>query len=108
MISRGVVRDFRAEEGWGVVDGPDVPGGCWVHFSVIVTGGYRQLTPGQRVSFRAEVTDQDGFRFRATMVWPDGGEPTDPSAERGTSIGHRSSLVLAFDEPEDPGMRRAP
>lgn len=57
MISQGVVRDFRAEVGWGVVDGPDVPGGCWVHFSAIVMGGYRQLTPGQRVSFHAEVAD---------------------------------------------------
>lgn len=105
MISRGVVRDFRPEEGWGVVDGPDVPGGCWVHFSTIVMDGYRQLTPGQRVSFRAEATNQDGFNFRATTVWPDGVEPTDPPADQGTSIGYRSSLILTFDQPEDPGKR---
>jgi cold shock protein len=105
VISRGVVRDFRADEGWGVVDGPDVPGGCWVHFSAIMMGGYRRLTRGQWVSFHAEVADQDGFEFRATTVWPDGGEPTDPSADHGTSTGHRGSLVLTFDQPEDPGLR---
>jgi cold shock protein len=104
-MSRGVVRAFRAEEGWGVVDGPDVPGGCWVHFSAIEMGGYRQLTPGQPVLFHAEATDQDGFRFRAITVWPEGGEPTDPSTAHGSSTGHRSSLVLGLDQPEDPGMR---
>jgi hypothetical protein len=24
----GVVRSFSADEGWGVIDAPEVPGGC--------------------------------------------------------------------------------
>jgi len=34
------VREFYPDEGWGVIDGPDVPGGCWVHFSAIAVAGY--------------------------------------------------------------------
>jgi CspA family cold shock protein len=105
VFSRGVVRDFHADEGWGVVDGPDVPGGCWFHFSAIMMGGHRRLTPGQRISFHAEVADQDAFRFRASSVRLEGGEPTDPSATPATSIGYRSALLLRFDQPEDPPSR---
>lgn len=83
MNSVGVVRDFRPDEGWGIIDGPDVPGGCWVHFSAIVMGGPRQLTPGHPVAFHAETADQDGFGFRATTVWPDGVDPTGPPPARG-------------------------
>jgi CspA family cold shock protein len=46
----GIVRWWDGEEGWGVVDGPEVPGGCFVHFSNIVGTGYRVLTEGQRVT----------------------------------------------------------
>jgi len=30
----GTVREW-AEEGWGVVDSAETPGGCWVHWSVV-------------------------------------------------------------------------
>jgi CspA family cold shock protein len=101
MVSVGVVREFHAVEGWGVVDGADVPGGCWVHFSAIAMDGYRQLTPGQRVSYSAEAADQDGFRFRAVTVWPDGVEPDLTRLEpRANSVAYRSSLTITFDEPE--------
>jgi CspA family cold shock protein len=101
VISVGVVRDFRPEQGWGIIDGPDVPGGCWVHFSAIVMDGYRQLMCGQRVSFRAEAANQNGFTFRATKVWPDGAEPTDPPAVQKADTAYRSSLNLTFDQPDD-------
>jgi CspA family cold shock protein len=35
----GVVREWNAEEGWGVVDSDETPGGCWVHFSHIEIAG---------------------------------------------------------------------
>jgi len=97
MTSSGVVRAFEADEGWGVIDGPEVPGGCWVHFSAVVGPGYRQLTAGQRVSFRAEPADQDGFAYRAVKVWTGDVEPPDPTRSRGESAGYRSSLTLTFD-----------
>jgi CspA family cold shock protein len=102
VASVGVVREFRLDQGWGIIDGSDVPGGCWVHFSAIVMDGDRRLTPGQWASFRAEAADQDGFNFRALKVWLNGLEPADPPADQESSSAHRSSLTLTFDQPGDP------
>lgn len=66
----GVVSWFSADEGWGVIDGPGVPGGCFVHFSVIHLPGYRALRAGQRVRFTCDSTGQDGCAYRALRVWP--------------------------------------
>ena len=32
-----IVREWHADLGWGVLDSPETPGGCWAHFSVIGT-----------------------------------------------------------------------
>src|SRR4051812_32542200 len=56
------------DEGWGVVEGADVPGGCWVHFSAVDVPGYRTLQPGQAVVVDWEERDQDGFAYTATRV----------------------------------------
>ncbi len=93
------MRFFDADEGWGVIDGADVPGGCWVHFSAIAMDGYRELVAGQRVSFRAEPASQDGFAYRAVKVWTESVEPAGPAAAEGDSAAYRSTLVLTFDPP---------
>jgi cold shock protein len=103
MTSIGSVRSYDADEGWGVIDGPDVPGGCWVHFSAVAGPGYRELTAGQPVSFRAEAADQDGFAYRAVRVWT--GDP-EPAGEPGTadpSGAYQGSLTLTFDPPGAAG-----
>jgi CspA family cold shock protein len=99
MTSVGSVRTFDAGEGWGVIDGPDVPGGCWVHFSAVAGSGYRELTPGRPVVFRWEAADQDGFAFRAVRVWTGDTEPPDQPEAQDSSIGYQSSLTLTFDPP---------
>jgi cold shock protein len=66
----GVVEWFDADEGWGAITAPEVPGGCFVHFSVIQMPGYRALHAGQRVRFRFEGPGQDGYRYSALTVWP--------------------------------------
>jgi cold shock protein len=66
----GVVKWFDADEGWGVIDAPEVPGGCFVHFSSIEMAGYRQLHAGQQVRFTFEQPGQDGCPYRALAVWP--------------------------------------
>jgi CspA family cold shock protein len=102
MTSVGSVRTFNADEGWGVIDGPDVPGGCWVHFSAIAMDGYRELARGQHVSFRAEAASQDGFDYRAVKVWTADTEPPDQPRTQGSSAAYHSSLTLTFDGPH-PG-----
>ena len=66
----GVVREFDPEEGWGVIDSPDVPGGCFVHYSNIDMPGYRVLAAGQHVVFTFETPGfrQDGCPHRALVV----------------------------------------
>jgi CspA family cold shock protein len=94
MASTGVVREFHPREGWGIIDGPDVPGGCWMHFSAIEVDGYRLLVAGQRVSFRAENVDQDGLPYRAVKVWTGKIEPPDPTGAPHPSGAYRSSLTI--------------
>jgi CspA family cold shock protein len=71
----GAVRWYNAEEGWGVIDAPEVPGGCFVLWARIQMSGYKSLTSGQWVRFTFETPGhkQDGYDHRATRVWPIGG-----------------------------------
>ncbi len=78
MISRGVVREWDEDQGFGVIDSPDTPGGCWTHFSSIVMDGYRCLAAGDSVAFTCEAGSQDGYDYRAVLVWPPGVKPGAP------------------------------
>jgi CspA family cold shock protein len=71
-VITGIVDWFNAEEGWGALSAPEVPGGCFVHYSDIQADGYRALTSRQRVQFTFEEPGflQDGYRYRAVAVWP--------------------------------------
>lgn len=66
------VREWRDEEGWGVLDSPETPGGCFGHYSDIQKPGFRTLTPGQRVdlSWEAPGFKQDGYDYRALSIVP--------------------------------------
>ncbi|SDD40103.1 cold shock protein (beta-ribbon, CspA family) [Geodermatophilus telluris] len=104
MTSLGTVRVWHAEEGWGVVDSADTPGGCWVHFSAVLVAGYRTLDAGQPVAFTAEAAEQDGHPFRAVEVWPAGQAPVRDHGEvSGPSAAHSSTLTLTSDEETGTG-----
>jgi CspA family cold shock protein len=64
------VREWHAEQGWGVLDCPDTPGGCWAHFSHLDMPGYRALNPGQQVRLDWETTEVDGYHYCAVHVVP--------------------------------------
>ncbi|MFB9780697.1 hypothetical protein [Rhodococcus baikonurensis] len=82
----GVVTMWNGEEGWGVIDSADTPGGCWTFFSALhpdevinaqpgesfsIGGGISGLVVGEQVDFEWEsVIDQDGYKFRAVKVRP--------------------------------------
>ena len=70
MVTVAVVRVWHADDGWGVVDCPQTPGGCWVHFSNVQVAGYRALAVGQHVDLEWEEPGQDGFAYRAVTVTP--------------------------------------
>jgi len=62
MTEQGTVKWFNNEKGYGFIsreNGPDV----FVHYTVILTEGYRTLNEGDRVSFEV-VEGQKGLQAR--------------------------------------------
>jgi cold shock protein len=99
MATDGIVREWNDDEGWGVIDSAETPGGCWAHFSHIVMEGYRSLRPGEHVTFSHEAAAQDGFGHRASRVWPAGAGPDTPvRGERRTGpSAYQSRLTIHWD-----------
>lgn len=93
MSESALVREWHADDGWGVLDSPATPGGCWAHFSVL--DGALELHAGQQVELDHEVADQDGFSYRATRVRVEGEDRATVTHE--SSEGFSSSLRLDFD-----------
>ena len=96
MATRGTVRVWHTEEGWGVIDSAETPGGCWTHFSAVLVPGFAEFAAGEDVTFTFDAADQDGYRFRTVEAWPAGRTPvrhevSDPSPAYG------STLTLTFD-----------
>jgi CspA family cold shock protein len=101
---RATVRLWDDEEGWGVLDAPEVPGGCWTHYSAVEMSGYRRLRVGEVVDVVVEQADQDGFAYRAVRCRPadrPAGEAADPGADLAPGA-YRSTLTLTFDPPPEP------
>src|SRR4051794_30024394 len=82
--------------GLGVVDSPEVPGGCWVSFAHVKVAGYRSLRPGQPVTLEWEPARQDGFDYRAIRVWPSDTDPVEPP-QTPPGDAYTSTLTLTFD-----------
>lgn len=110
MSTRGVVRDWHDEEGWGVIDSPETPGGCWIHYSAAMTT-HDGLRPGQDVTLTYEQVEQDGYHYRAHRAWPWG---QDPAQRPGTTVfndrsgAFTSTLTLTYDDPTAAEAAGAP
>jgi len=101
MHSQGTVRTWDDDEGTGVIDSADTPGGCWVNFSSLVMEGFHSLTVGDHVTFTYEAGQQDGFGYRAVLVWPAGVKPGTPPSEdhhHTESAAYQSSLSIHWEE----------
>ena len=104
MTSRGKVRVWHAEEGWGVLDSAATPGGCWTHYSAVLVAGYRALDTGEAVEFTFEAAEQDGYVFRAVEAWPADQVPVrDGNVVSGPSTAYHSTLMLTFDSEDETG-----
>ncbi|BCJ56476.1 hypothetical protein Asp14428_79510 [Actinoplanes sp. NBRC 14428] len=90
------MRAWHDDEGWGIIDSPDTPGGCWTHFSSILSDGYRTLTGADQVTFEFEQASQDGYAYRTTAVWT-GPERPKPPTPGEPSAAFTSTLRLDFD-----------
>ena len=94
----GTVRVWYDGDGWGVIDSPATPGGCWVHFSDVLVEDYRSLEVGQQVLLSFEQGWQDGYSYRATAVRVEG--RPEPASDRDTGpCTAMSSMEIIFDDP---------
>ena len=101
MISYGDVREWDENQGFGVIESEDTPGGCWVWHASIVMDGLHVLTAGERVSFTYEAAAQDGYNYRAVLVWPPDVEPGTPpplQASSGPSAAYQSTLTIRWPD----------
>ena len=76
---RAVVREWNEDLGWGVLDCPQTPGGCWAHYSSIETPvvrrddvweerEYARVAVGEVVELEWEEPGQDGLAYRAVTI----------------------------------------
>lgn len=67
-MKKGTVKWFNAEKGYGFItndaNGEDV----FVHYSSIVSEGYKSLNEGQKVTFDMESDPRDSRKLRAVNV----------------------------------------
>ena len=94
-----VVRLWNEQEGWGVLDSPATPGGCWAHFSTLDMDGYATAVPGQAAHLLYESAQQDGFDWRAVHVLLDGVPPRAAGGDspEGNGNAYSSDLNITFD-----------
>lgn len=97
MAERAIVREWNDLEGWGVIDSPGTPGGCWAHFSHAAVAGAATFIPGQLVLLEWEAPGQDGYAYKAVRFWPAEAEPFDRSLREGSSRVYHSVLRLSVD-----------
>lgn len=61
---------WQDDNGWGGIEGPDLLGDVWVHFSAIEMDGYHSLEVGQRVQVTYTRQDQESWKYVAETVRP--------------------------------------
>ena len=64
---QGKVKWFNAEKGYGFIEGQDGKD-VFVHFSAIVSDGYKTLEEGQKVTFDIEQDPKNSKKLRAANV----------------------------------------
>jgi cold shock CspA family protein len=69
-MTHAVVRRWHDEEGWGLADAPEAPGGIFIHFSFIEGDGYRALKEGEAVELDLSRLPRahDGCRWEGRSV----------------------------------------
>ena len=65
----GTVKWFNAEKGYGFISNDEGGEDCFVHFSAIMSQGYKTLAEGQKVTFDTETDPKNKNRLRAVNVF---------------------------------------
>jgi len=69
-MNNGTVKWFNADKGYGFISNDNGGEDVFVHFSAIMSDGYKTLAEGQKVTFETEVDPKNSAKLRAVNVVP--------------------------------------
>ena len=67
-MNNGTVKWLNSDKGFGFISNDDGSDDVFVHFSAIVSNGFKSLTEGQKVTFDTERDPKNSSKFRAVNV----------------------------------------
>lgn len=67
-MNNGTVKWFNADKGFGFISNDNGGDDVFVHFSAIVSDGFKSLVEGQKVTFDTEVDPKNKSKLRALNV----------------------------------------
>ncbi len=67
-MNQGTVKWFNAQKGYGFITNESTGEDVFVHFSAIVSDGYKTLEEGQKVTFDIEQDPKNSKKLRAANV----------------------------------------
>ncbi|MBN2880381.1 MAG: cold-shock protein [Clostridia bacterium] len=68
-MNSGTVKWFNSEKGFGFIANDNGGEDCFVHYSAIMSQGYKTLEEGQKVTFDMEQDPKNKNKFRAVNVF---------------------------------------
>ena len=67
-MNSGTVKWFNSEKGFGFIANDNGGDDVFVHFSAIMSSGYKSLDEGQKVTFDTETDPKNSSKLRAVNV----------------------------------------
>lgn len=67
-MNNGTVKWFNSEKGFGFISNDQGGEDVFVHFSAIVSDGFKSLAEGQKVTFETEIDPKNSKKLRAVNV----------------------------------------
>ena len=67
-MNKGTVKWFNAQKGYGFITNENTGEDVFVHFSAILSDGYKTLEEGQKVTFDIEQDPKNDSKLRAANV----------------------------------------
>ncbi len=67
-MNNGTVKWFNAQKGYGFITNEGTGEDVFVHFSAIMSEGYKTLEEGQKVTFDIEQDPKNSSKLRAANV----------------------------------------
>lgn len=67
-MNSGTVKWFNAQKGYGFITNENTGEDVFIHFSAILSDGYKTLEEGQKVTFDIEQDPKNDSKLRAANV----------------------------------------